>query len=134
MNKMKESATKSFGSILKENPNNIFNIVDGFVKGCLSQGKQIPEIQNTILELVNKNKQNPDNMLKGTNSIILNPGIPAVRDFLLNTCEEVIKNYDVDGIHSHFVFVLSVSSLFANAIYLWYFILFISRVHTLLAT
>ena len=42
---------------------------------------------------------NPDNMLKGTNSIILNPGIPAVRDFLLNTCEEVIKNYDVDAIH-----------------------------------
>ena len=41
----------------------------------------------------------PKNLLKGTNSIILNPGIGSVRDFLVNTCMEVVKNYDVDAIH-----------------------------------
>ena len=30
---------------------------------------------------------------------ILNPGIPAVRQFIVNTCMEVIRNYDVDAIH-----------------------------------
>ena len=34
----------------KDNPNNIFNIVNGFVHGCLSQGKNISEIQNFIIE------------------------------------------------------------------------------------
>ena len=30
---------------------------------------------------------------------ILNPGIPAVRKFIVDTCMEVIRNYDVDAIH-----------------------------------
>ncbi len=42
---------------------------------------------------------NPDNLLKGTNSIILDPGIPEVQNFLINTCMEVVQNYDIDAIH-----------------------------------
>ena len=42
---------------------------------------------------------NPNNLLKGTDSVILNPGIPAVRTFLIDTCMELIENYDVDAIH-----------------------------------
>ena len=42
---------------------------------------------------------NPANLLQGKNSVILNPGIPEVRDWLVNVCMEVVENYDVDAIH-----------------------------------
>ncbi|MBO4667895.1 MAG: family 10 glycosylhydrolase [Bacilli bacterium] len=39
------------------------------------------------------------NLLKADKTIILNPGIPEVQRFLVNTCMELIENYDVDAIH-----------------------------------
>ena len=42
---------------------------------------------------------NPANLLQGTNSVILNPGIPAIREWLVKVCMEVVNNYDVDAIH-----------------------------------
>lgn len=40
-----------------------------------------------------------DNLLGGNQNVILDPGRPAVREFLVDTVLEVINNYDVDGIH-----------------------------------
>ena len=34
-----------------------------------------------------------------SNGIILNPGLPEVREFIIDTCMEVIEKYDVDAIH-----------------------------------
>ena len=42
---------------------------------------------------------NPANLLKASTTIILNPGIPEVQEFLVNTCMELVENYDVDAIH-----------------------------------
>lgn len=42
---------------------------------------------------------NPKNLLKAETCVILNPGLPNVRTFLINTCMELIENYDVDAIH-----------------------------------
>ena len=42
---------------------------------------------------------NPDNLLIGQNSIILDPGRPEVRTWLVKVCMEVVENYDVDAIH-----------------------------------
>ncbi len=42
---------------------------------------------------------NPANLLKGSSTVILNPGIPEVQDFLVNVCMEVVYKYDVDAIH-----------------------------------
>ena len=42
---------------------------------------------------------NPENLLKGQNSIILDPGQPIVRSWLVKVCMEVVENYDVDAIH-----------------------------------
>ncbi len=42
---------------------------------------------------------NPNNMLQGTNSVILNPGIPEVKTWLVKVCMEVVNKYDVDAIH-----------------------------------
>ncbi|MCK9537109.1 MAG: family 10 glycosylhydrolase, partial [Bacilli bacterium] len=42
---------------------------------------------------------NPEYLLKAGGGIILNPGEPVVRDFIVNTCLEVVEKYDVDAIH-----------------------------------
>lgn len=44
---------------------------------------------------------NPDNILVSSSSYgsILNPGLPEVREFIIDTCMEVIEKYDVDAIH-----------------------------------
>ncbi len=42
---------------------------------------------------------NPNNLLKGDTCTILDPGRPTVRTFLVNTCMELVENYDVDAIH-----------------------------------
>ncbi|MGD9605640.1 MAG: glycoside hydrolase family 10 protein [Bacilli bacterium] len=42
---------------------------------------------------------NPDYILKGTSGVILNPGEVSVRKFIVDTCMEIIENYDVDAIH-----------------------------------
>ena len=47
----------------------------------------------------NNPASNPNNLLRGTNAVILNPGIPTVRTFLVNTCMELVENYDIDAIH-----------------------------------
>lgn len=39
------------------------------------------------------------NLLKASSCIILNPGEPEVRDFLVDTCMELVQNYDIDAIH-----------------------------------
>ena len=41
----------------------------------------------------------PQNLLKASSTIILNPGIPEVQDFLVDTCMELVENYNVDAIH-----------------------------------
>lgn len=42
-----------------------------------------------------------ENLLRNDSNggIILNPGIPEVRQFIIDTCMEIIENYDVDAIH-----------------------------------
>ena len=47
----------------------------------------------------NNAASNPKNLLKGTSSVILNPGMPQVKSFLVNTCMELAENYDIDAIH-----------------------------------
>lgn len=42
---------------------------------------------------------NPDLLLSNGSGTILNPGSQEVRDFIVDTCMEVIENYDVDAIH-----------------------------------
>lgn len=50
---------------------------------------------------------NSENLIIVNNSIILDPGIPEIRDFLVETCMEVIENYDIDAIHFDDYFYIS---------------------------
>lgn len=40
-----------------------------------------------------------ENLLRGRENIILDPGSPEVRSFIIDTVMELIENYDVDAIH-----------------------------------
>ncbi len=42
---------------------------------------------------------NPEMILKVNSNQILNPGEPAVRDFIVETSMEIIEKYDIDAIH-----------------------------------
>ena len=47
----------------------------------------------------NPARLHPEWVLEYDNKLFLNPGIPEVREYVKNTVLEVVKNYDVDGIH-----------------------------------
>ena len=47
----------------------------------------------------NNPASNPKNLLVCSSSVILDPGIPEVRSFLVSTCMELARNYDIDAIH-----------------------------------
>ena len=47
------------------------------------------------------------NLLQSGNSIILNPGLQSNRDFIVDSCMEVVENYDVDAIHFDDYFYIS---------------------------
>ena len=47
------------------------------------------------------------NLIAGSGGVILNPGLPKVRDFIVDTCMEVIEKYDVDAIHFDDYFYIS---------------------------
>ncbi len=47
----------------------------------------------------NPAKLHPEWVIDYDNKLFLNPGLPEVREYVKNTVLEVVKNYDVDGIH-----------------------------------
>ena len=47
------------------------------------------------------------NLISGKTGVILNPGLPKVRDFIVDTCMEVVEKYDVDAIHFDDYFYIS---------------------------
>lgn len=51
----------------------------------------------------------PDMLLIGSSGVILNPGEPRVREFIIDTSMEVIEKYDVDAIHFDDYFYISMN-------------------------
>lgn len=50
---------------------------------------------------------NKANLLVTSGGVILNPGLPNVRNFIVDTCMEIVENYDVDAIHFDDYFYIS---------------------------
>lgn len=66
----------------------------------LSIPEQIAALHNAgILASTNYAVQHPENVLIFDEKLFLNPGIPAVRDYVIASIAEVVQNYDVDAIH-----------------------------------
>ena len=62
-----------------------------------SQSANLEELSKSFLPT--NPASNPANLLNCTSCVILDPGIPEVQDFLVETCMEVVENYNVDAIH-----------------------------------
>ncbi|GIO30720.1 MULTISPECIES: family 10 glycosylhydrolase [Paenibacillus] len=43
--------------------------------------------------------QHPDWIVKSNNQLIINPGIPEARQHIIDVVMEVVKKYDIDGVH-----------------------------------
>lgn len=66
-----------------------------------SGGKTVEEEAERIKGLCPANVgSKAENLLRNSSGgVILNPGIPEVREFIIATCMELIEKYDVDAIH-----------------------------------
>ena len=74
--------------------------------------KELIEFKHAALNKLadgNFAKENPDCVVMGESDtrLILNPSDPRVQNFLVDTCVEIIENYDVDGFHFDDYFYLS---------------------------
>ncbi len=58
-------------------------------------------MQDRIDKLVAEHpaRQHPDWVVAYGGRLLYNPGIPAVKDFVIGSVLEVVKNYDIDGVH-----------------------------------
>ncbi len=66
----------------------------------VTTGTTSKESQLAALDDLNWAKINPTKVIADNNGyLILNPGEPSVRNYLLDVIDELITNYDVDGIH-----------------------------------
>lgn len=107
-----ESKYNSWSSYYKENPD--WDALPWIIEECHKRGIEFHAWMNPYRVTTNVSKSlekiasefistnaasNPNNLLKGTSTVILNPGIPEVQDFLINTCMELVNNYDIDAIH-----------------------------------
>lgn len=72
----------------------------------ISTNGQNPSFSAESLPAVNP-ANNPENLITVGNNIIFDPGIPEVRDFIVDTCMELVENYDVDAIHFDDYFYIS---------------------------
>lgn len=43
--------------------------------------------------------QHPDNVFTYDGQLILNPGLPANRDYILRVVDDIVARYDIDGLH-----------------------------------
>lgn len=100
-----------------------WDYLEWFINECHSRGIEfhawlnpyrIANSKLSVSEVVGRYANYPknpasksENILIGTSGVILNPGEPEVRDFLVDTCMEIIEKYDVDAIHFDDYFYIS---------------------------
>ena len=107
-----ESKYNSWSSYYNTNPD--WDMLPWLIEECHKRGIEFHAWMNpyrvttnvslSLEEIASKHKglnaaSNPNNLLRASSCVILNPGEPEVRDFLVNTCMELVQNYDVDAIH-----------------------------------
>ena len=53
----------------------------------------------SVLSANNFARNNPQTVIKYNNAMFYNPGLPEVREYIVNTVAEIVRNYNIDGIH-----------------------------------
>ncbi len=91
-------------------PANNFDPLQFMIDECRKRGIEIHAWFNPYRAVNNYNaigsfapnhiaKQHPEWLLAQGSLRILNPGIPAVRDYVLSVVMDVVRRYDIDGVH-----------------------------------
>ncbi len=107
-----ESKYNSWSSYYNTNPN--WDALPWIIEECHKRGIEFhawmnpyrvtTNVSKSLEEIAKEHKSSnaayhPENLLKGSSCVILDPGNPSVRNFLVNTCMELVEKYDVDAIH-----------------------------------
>ncbi|MHC5228892.1 family 10 glycosylhydrolase [Enterococcus sp. LJL99] len=67
---------------------------------ALSTSEQVLKLKEAgILAPNNYAAQHPENVLMFDEKLFLNPGIPEVQSYVIDSMKEVVENYDIDAIH-----------------------------------
>ncbi len=61
--------------------------------------RAVANVKTNDVHDVHITKQKPDWFLQYGNLKLFNPGIPAVRNYIIDIVVDIIKHYDVDGLH-----------------------------------
>ncbi|MEG2789704.1 MAG: family 10 glycosylhydrolase [Romboutsia sp.] len=64
-------------------------------------------VDTSVLAPNNPARLNPNWVLSNGKSLIYNPGLPEVRDYIVKSVAEVVKNYNIDGVHFDDYFYIS---------------------------
>lgn len=48
-------------------------------------------------------RKHPELCRKGTDQYIMDPGVPGTADYIASICAEIVRRYDVDGIHLDYI-------------------------------
>ena len=64
-----------------------------------STGYDLDQIVESYKDYPFNPASSASNLLFNTSSVILNPALPNVRSFICDTVEEIMNQYDIDGIH-----------------------------------
>ena len=115
-NAMYKSSLNPVASYWKDVNFNTFDPLEWLIGECHKRGIEfhawlnpyrVKSSSSTSLESIaltyDNFKANPasdvNNMLMGDGTVILNPGLQNVRDFIVSTVMELVNGYDVDAIH-----------------------------------
>ncbi len=92
-------------------PDNNFDPLEYWIEKAHSKGMKLHawinpyRITNTLnvsvdsLSLKSPARQNPDWVVEYEGKLYFDPAIPEVQDFVIRGVEEIVENYDIDGIH-----------------------------------
>ena len=89
-------------------PENNFDVLDYWINSSHSRGIELHAWINPYrvasdasLKLAENNpaKKHPEWTIKYKNGLYLDPGIPDAKNYVIEGIKEILKNYDVDGIH-----------------------------------
>lgn len=89
-------------------PSDGFDPLAYWIDGAHSRGMQlhawinpyrVSTDANASLAADNPAKKHPDWVITYRNALYFDPGIPEAKDYVIDGVREIIKNYDVDGIH-----------------------------------
>jgi len=101
-----------------------FDPIAWMIEECHNRGMEfhawlnpyrVGSLNNTTLDSIvdsykdypNNPASNINNLLYNDSTVILNPAIPEVRDFICDSIKEIVEKYDVDGIHFDDYFYIS---------------------------